>query len=193
MALLAVGDPDLYLRHLDLVTRVVGQLRRYVTVEELSAAYAQWRTIMSPLTESVGGALDTESVAGTAWMVRWRELTDARHKQYAVERIREARRRGDCWVTVSEVGPPPQSALPYPYERTMMRLADGTAIRAAIEIDADTYGPLYTTSVVRLDPSSGLEMPAVSSERSRRRYADHAEWQQGIAALLAELEAGELA
>src|SRR5690606_25531686 len=107
MALLAVGDPDLYLRHLDLVTRVVEQLRRYVTVEELSAAYAQRRTIMSPLTESVGGALDTESVAGTAWMVRWRELTDARHKQYALERIREARRRGDCWVTVSEVGPPP--------------------------------------------------------------------------------------
>ncbi|HEX5995378.1 MAG TPA: hypothetical protein VFY84_09590 [Jiangellales bacterium] len=188
LALLAVGDPDLYLRHLDVVGQIADRLRRHATTEELSAAYETWRAIVSPLTESVGGELDAASVAGTAWMVRWRELTDARHWQHVAARISAARRRGDSWVTVSEVAPPPQSALDYPYERTMMRLADGIAVRAAIELDADTYGPLYTASILRLDPLSGMEMSTSPSEPSPKRFADRTEWQRGIAALLADPE-----
>jgi hypothetical protein len=188
LALLAVGDPDLYLRHLDVVAQVADRLRRHATTEELSAAYERWRTVVSPLTESVGGALDEESVAGTAWMVRWRELTDASNWEHVAARISAARRRGDSWVTISEIGPTPESALDYPYERTMMRLADGIAVRAAIELDADTYGPHYTASILRLDPLSGMEVSTSPSEPSPKRFADRTEWQQGIAALLADLE-----
>lgn len=186
MALLAVGDPDLYLRHLDVVAQVADRLRRCATTEELIAAYERWRTIVSPLTESVGGVLDEESVAGTAWMVRWRELADALHREHVAARISAARRRGDSWVTISEIAPPPESALDYPYERTMMRLPDGMAVRAAIELDADTYGPLYTASTLRLDPLSGTEVS--TSEQSPKRFADRTEWQHGIAALQAHLE-----
>ena len=188
LALLAVGDPDLYLRHLDVVAQVADRLRRHATTEELSAAYERWRTVVSPLTESVGGALDEESVAGTAWMVRWRELTDASNWEHVAARISAARRRGDSWVTISEIGPTPESALDYPYERTMMRLADGIAVRAAIELDADTYGPLYTASILRLDPLSGMEVSTSPSELTPKRFADRTKWQQGIAALLADLE-----
>lgn len=188
MALLAVGDPDLYLQHLDVVAHVAERLRQHANIEELSAAYAQWQTIVTPLAEAEGGALDEESLAGTAWMVRWRELTNARHKEQVAARISEARRRGDSWVTVSEAGPPPTSALSYPCERTIMRLTDGIAVRAAVEIDADTYGPLYTAAIIRLEPLSGLEVSAAASVPPRQQFADRTAWQEGVAALLAELD-----
>jgi hypothetical protein len=188
MALLAVGDPDLYLRHLDAVAHVAERLRHYADIEELGDAYGQWRTIVSPVAKGEADALDQESVAGTAWMVRWRELTDARHKEQVAVRISEARRRGDSWVTVSESGPPPTSALSYPCERTMMRLIDGLAVRAAVEIDPDTYGPLYTVRIIRLDPLSGLEVSLAGSEPPPRQFADRTVWQERIAALLAELD-----
>ncbi|HEX6337680.1 MAG TPA: hypothetical protein VFZ85_12050 [Jiangellaceae bacterium] len=186
LALLAVGDPDLYLRHLGAVGRVAERLRQITDVQELGAAYARWRTIVSPLVE--GGGLDDESLAGTAWMVRWRELRDVRHAEQVAMRINDARQRGQSWVIVSETVPPATSALSYPCERTMMRAADGMAVRAAVEIDPDTYGPLYSLAVIRLDPSTGLEISAAACEPPEE-FADRTAWERGLARLLSKLDA----
>lgn len=186
LALLAVGDPDLYLRHLDAVGRVAERLRQITDMQELGTAYPRWRKIVSPLVE--GGGLDDESLAGTAWMVRWRELRDARHAEQVAERINDARRRGQSWVTVSETVPPSTSALSYPCERTMMRIADGIAVRAAVEIHPDTYGPLYMLAVIRLDPSTGLEVPTAAPDPPEE-FADRTAWERSLARLLSKLDA----
>jgi hypothetical protein len=187
LALLAVGDPDLYLRHLDAVGRVAQQLCQHADVEELLAAYAQWRTIVSPVVEGEGGELDALTLAGTAWIVRWRELSDARRGEQVVARISDARRHGESWVTISEIVPQPESALSYPCERTIMRVTDGIAVRAVVEIDVDTYGPLYMAWVLRLDPLTGREVSAAAAEPPKT-FADKTAWERGVAALLAELD-----
>jgi hypothetical protein len=188
--MLAVGDPDLYVHHLEVLGRVTARLQRYGDIDELAAAYADWHPIVAPLTRHEGGeAVDVGSVAGAAWMVRYRELLGRRHRQQIASRIRDARRRGEAWITISESGPAPPSALSYPYERTMMRVTDGAVVRAFIDVDPETYGPVYQAEVLRADPETGVPLPASGPAR-RETFADRDAWQEGVTALQAHHDAG---
>lgn len=187
LAMIAMADPDGYIRHLDALGSLVDSLVRFVDVTELVEAYVQWDAVVaSTLPDAVAGELDVASLAGAAWMVRFRQLSAARREREVEQRIAEARRSGQMWVTIWATGPEPPATVFEPYERTVMRTRDGVAVRASIDIDPDTYQPAYTAEVVRLDPRNGS---LVSSSPDRQEaFPDRPAWEHGIAALQAELD-----
>lgn len=186
LAMIAVADPDGYILHLELLSRVADRLGRCRDTSELEEAYADWESVVRPLLPEDKGGLDVASLAGAAWMVRYRQLAGARRQREAEERIAEARRHGQAWVTVWETDPSPPSAVFRPYERTTMRLADGVAVRALIDIDADTYEPVYSAEVLHLDPRDG-SLPGAPSPEHQEVYRDRESWERGVRALQAEL------
>ena len=192
LAMLAVADPDLYVRHLDLVGQITSRLGEFGSVQDLIAAYDRWQTIVPPLVQrALGGVadhFDVVSLAGTAWLVRYRQLAGERDRQQIESRITAARRRGSAWVTISEAGPL-SSALPYPYQRTTMRTSDGVALRASIDLDPDTYRPVYSIETLHLDARTGAPMTGAPPAR-RETLADRSAWEDRIVACRAELDRG---
>lgn len=195
LALLAVADPDGYVAHLGVVERVVDRLAECHDLAELVDAYAERDAILDALLPRSRGRFNAGSLAGAAWMVRYRQLDAAARRRQIEERIAEARRRGESWVTLWETDPEPPSPPFRPYERMEMRLADGVGLRVAVDIDPDSYQPIYSAETVRLDPRDGSPARTGSSADpttgwvKRRKVFPHRElWDRRAEALLAELD-----
>jgi hypothetical protein len=192
LAMLALADPDLYVRHLRLVVQITSQLVEFGSVQDLVAAYDRSQAIVLQLVQRGLGEVvdyfDVASLAGTAWLVRYRQLADKRDQQRTGSRITAARRRGCAWVTISEARAP-SSALPYPYELTTMRTSDGVALRASIDPDPDTYRPVYSVETLHLDPRTGAPIAGAPPAR-QETLADRSAWEDRIMAFRAKLDRG---
>lgn len=194
LALLAVADPEAYVRHLEIVGRVSDRLLRRDTSAATEVPDSRIEAVVAPMVrEEVGGdaqQVDVGAIAGAACLVYHRQHTAARNRGQMAARIDSARRRGVRWVTVWEQTPSPPSTLSFPYERIVMRLADGVAVRATIDVDPETYGPSYIAEVVQLDPGTGLPVSCLPLERPQT-FPDRAAWERGVEGLLAELNSAE--
>lgn len=120
--------------------------------------------------------MDIDLVAGAAFAHRWREALQEQHRGEALERIAEARRRGDAWAVVYETGRPEAP----PYRRLEMRLSDGCGVHAFVELDPDTAGPLWGMESVQLDSRTGDWVPEAGHLVARRTFPDAASWTQAV-------------
>jgi hypothetical protein len=118
---------------------------------------------------------DVELVADAAFHLRYRELTAQLRRRAAADAIAAARARGDTWVVVRESGSHQQPAV-QPYERIEMRLADGHAVRAWVDVDPDSFAPMYGLEGLRLDRDTGVVVDA-GDPAATRTYATRERWE----------------
>lgn len=168
---LVMGAPELYEHCLLAVRRVADELREHRSVEALTAAYRDAPAFVSTVLRESPPAVET--LAGAAWLTRYRELVNEARTAARRTRLDEARREGRPWVSLTDE-PLPSPPVVQPYERIDMRLADGASLRAFIDIDPDSYGPVYGIELIGLDPANGR---ALSPEpRWRRLFDSRLEW-----------------
>jgi hypothetical protein len=176
-------DPARYARILRVVRDTADRLAESVTVEGLVRARRRGDQLVALSCAAVGVPIeslgDVETVADAAFSLRHREVEIARRRQEIAARILAARTRSDGWVTLDESGLEDQPGL-LGFQRTDMRLADGSAIRAAVDVDPDSFRPIYSIEHLRLDPDTGAvaERPVAGNTLI---FDDPAPWSAAIA------------
>lgn len=180
IATLALSRPDAYETYLRAVRVVADALGGVTSVEALAEAHAHATPLAERALHGAGflpGEVKASQVAGAAFALRYRQLWGEERRAAAAARIREARDRGQPWVTIYEEGIPGIPS-PQPYRRLEMRLADGAGLHAFVEEDPGTGEPRYGLERLVLDPDTG---DAAGEPRDRRMFRDAAEWERNLA------------
>ncbi|HSJ44474.1 MAG TPA: hypothetical protein VK923_07325 [Euzebyales bacterium] len=170
-------DPERYTRIVSVIRATADRLSAHDTPDELVRARARGSELVAASCAAVGVPVahlpDLEVVADAAFGLRHREVEAEQRRQRMAAGIVAARARGDTWVTLDESGQPdPLGAAPY--QRIDMRLDDGSGIRMSIDVDPDSYRPVYTLERLRLDPVSGAVTGSADADRAT--FADPAAW-----------------
>lgn len=172
-------DPDRYRRLLSVIRATADRLATHASTPDLVAARAQGGEVVAEVAESVGVPAtelgDVELTADAAFSLRHREIIGEDNRRAVRERIAAARARGDAWAVIREYGRQDQPGV-QPYERIEMRMADARGLRAAADVDADSYRPLYTLDELILDPTTGQVLDAATSIPTRT-FTDRGEWE----------------
>jgi hypothetical protein len=186
--------PELYERYVRLVRAVADELAATASPESagpagslkagssLDALGARFTGAEDLVRETAGRLgvtvqdMDLGLVAGAAFAHRWREVLQEQHRSEALERIAEARERGDAWVVVHETG---RLGAP-PYRRLEMRLSDGCGVHAFVELDPETGGPLWGMESIQLDARTGDWVPEAGHLVARRTFPDAASWTEAV-------------
>ena len=172
-------DPERFTQIVSLVRAASDQLASEASLDDLVAARRRGRAVVSQAAEAVGMPLtqvwDVELVADAAFHLRYRELTAELHRREVTDTIAAARVRGDAWVVVRESGSHQQPAM-QPYERIEMRLADGHAVRAWVDVDPNSFAPVYGLDGLRLEPDTGAVVDA-GDPAATRTYATREQWE----------------
>lgn len=170
-------DPERYTRIVSVLRATADRLGAHGTPDELVHARARGSELVAAACAAVGVPVehlpDLEVVADAAFALRHREVEAELRRQRTAARIAAARARGDTWVTLDESGQPdlPGAA---PYQRIDMRLDDGSGIRMSVDVDPDSYRPVYTLERLRLDAASGAVTGSADIEGAT--FADPAAW-----------------
>ena len=172
-------DPERFTQIVSVVRAAADQLASETRVDDLVAARRQGRAVVSRAAETVGipptQVGDVELVADAAFHLRYRELTAQMRRREVIDAIAAARARGATWVMVRESGSHLQPAV-QPYEGIEMRLADGHAMRAWVDVDPDSFAPVYGSESLRLDRDTGAVVDA-ADPASTRTYATREQWE----------------
>jgi hypothetical protein len=175
-------EPDRYERYLLVVRAVADELRVFGSPQELAGAYGNSRaTIDAVVSRKSMSAqdLDLGLVASAAFSLRYTEILGEMHRDDAIDRVRAARGAGKEWVTVYQTGTP-EGWRQRRYEALEMHLPDGIALNLSVEIDAETYGPVYEIEVVQLDPHTGDWVNDVRPLVERRVWPQQGSWEEAI-------------
>lgn len=171
--------PELFTQIVSVVRAAADQLASQTCLDDLVEARRRGRAVVSQAAEAVGIPLerlgDVELVADAAFHLRHRELTAQLRRRAAADTVEAARARGDTWVMVRESGRLQQPAV-QPYERIEMRLADGHAVRAWVDVDPDSFAPVYGLDDLRLDRDTGAVVDDTRPVRART-YTTREQWE----------------
>lgn len=183
---LAVSDPGRYERAVRLVRAVVDHLS--ATGTTLAAGWEDRDALVSSVAERAGLALDlpAEVVAGAALTLRSGELDAERARRAHTAAVAAARAEGSDWARLGERGDL-EAGLMSPYHAVDLHLGSGLALIQDVETDASTGAAAYVTSVVRLDPDTGVLVdfdPGVADTTTTADPASHRENVQRTKALI---------
>jgi hypothetical protein len=171
--------PERYTEIVSVVRAASDLLASETCLDDLVEARRRGRAVVSQAAEAVGIPLerlsDVELVADAAFHLRYRELTAQLRRRATAHTIAAARARGDAWVVVRESGSHQQPAV-QPYERIEMRLADGHAVRAWVDVDPNSFAPVYGLEGLRLERDTGAVVDA-GDPAATRTYATREQWE----------------
>lgn len=179
---MVVVNPHQYETNLRLVRAMTDQMSDLATVEELMEAYGGRSSMAASTAHGMPLAAPQPEVEGllvdAAFHARYRELQSELEKA-EVERRIAAAGDGPGWVLLAETGA--DGATPAPgFQRVEMHLPDGKGLYTFVDLDPSTYGPSYGVEVLRLDPSSGEELPD-DPIASRQEFSELTDWERAIA------------
>lgn len=170
-------DPERYTRIVSVIRATADRLGAHGTPDELVRARARGSQLVAAACAALGVPVeylpDLDVVADAAFGLRHREIAAELRRQRTSARIAAARARGDTWVTLDESGEPDHPGAA-PYQRIDMRLDDGSGIRMSVDVDPDSYRPVYTLELLCLDPASGAVTGAADTDGAT--FADPAAW-----------------
>ncbi|CAN5877066.1 hypothetical protein BH23ACT10_BH23ACT10_19170 [soil metagenome] len=176
-------DPQRYTRIVSVVRAVADRLADHETVEDLVAARPDGHDVVVSACETSGVPVEhlgnVDAVADAAFGLRHREIEVTRRRQHTTARVVAARANGDPWVTIVESGRADHPGVA-PFQRIDMCLADGSAIRAAVDVDPDSYNAVYSIELLRLDPATG-GLTDVPAGRDSETFTDPEPWQAAVA------------
>jgi hypothetical protein len=171
-------DAAMYEQYLTMVRAVADELADVRTEDDLVTAWEERRELASAVVERhappMRAFMDLGAVRDAAFCHRHREITRARGKQIARERLEQAWRDGSEWVVLFD------DVTPLGSHRLEMHVASGRGLHASARKDVDRP-PSYSLEVVQLDPRTGawlLDKPPLMPART---YDTPDEWEARIA------------
>src|SRR6188472_1912350 len=171
-------DAAMYEQYLTMVRAVADELSDVATEDDLVTAWEERRELASGVVArhapSMRAFMDIEAVRDAAFCHRHREITRARGKEIARERLEQAWRDGSEWVVLFD------DVTPLGSHRLEMHVASGRGLHASARKDVDRP-PSYSLEVVQLDPRTGawlLDKPPLMPSRT---YDTPDEWEARIA------------
>lgn len=175
-------DPRRYTRIVSVIRHVADRLDDCLTVEGLVEARQRGYEVVASSCAAVGVAVeslgDVEAVADAAFGLRHREVEAAQRRRHRIDAVAAARTSGATWVTVDESGSVDQPGMS-PYQRVDMCLADGSAIRATVDVDPDSYAPAHALEQLWLDRETGTVTQG--SDGVAETFRDRTSWEAAVA------------
>ncbi len=172
-------NPAIYEQYVTIVRAIADELGDVRTDDDLVTAWTERRDIATAVVErhapSMRMLMDLAAVRDAAFCHRHRELTRARGKELAAERLETARRDGAEWVVLFE------DVTPMGSHRLEMHVRSGRALHPSSQMDLEKPTPTFELEVVQLDPADGswlLDRPPLMPAQ---RYATQEEWEARIA------------
>ena len=177
-------DAAMYEQYLTLVRAVADELADVRTEDELVTAWEERREVANAVVArqapSMRAFMDIEAVRDAAFCHRHREITRARGKEIARERLEQAWRDKAEWVVLFD------DVTPLGSHRLEMHVRTGRGLHASCKRDLDRP-PTYSLEVVQLDPGTGtwlLDKPPLMPTQT---YGTPDEWEARIAQAKAEI------
>jgi len=171
-------DAAIYEQYLTMVRAVADELADVRTEDDLVTAWEERRELASGvvarLAPSMRAFMDIEAVRDAAFCHRHREITRARGKEIARERLEQAWRDQAEWVVLFD------DVTPLGSHRLEMHVRSGRGLHASCKRDLDRPAT-YSLEVVQLDPGTGtwlLDKPPLMPAQT---YGTPDEWEARIA------------
>lgn len=177
---MAVSDSPRYQRIIVIVRALADEMRSVESIEQLEAMWPRAGELFQSVASARGlsaRSLPQEQVAGAAFALREREITEQSHRQARRNRIDAARKSGDAWVLLDESGDI-DAGLADPYRCTEMHVASGLAVLALVQADPSHGAAAYVVAVVKLDPLSGELLDATPGIED---WIEHSEQEDFVA------------
>jgi hypothetical protein len=171
-------DAAMYEQYLTMVRAVADELADVRTEDDLVTAWEERRELASAVVArhapSMRAFMDLEAVRDAAFCHRHREITRARGKEIARERLEQAWRDQAEWVVLFD------DVTPLGSHRLEMHVKSGRGLHASCKRDLDRP-PTYSLEVVQLDSRTGawlLDQPPLMPAET---YRTPDEWEARIA------------
>ncbi|MGI8573980.1 MAG: hypothetical protein ACR2MA_01275 [Egibacteraceae bacterium] len=182
----AMIDTERYAQFVSVVRATADRLSSCETMQELAETYSGAHEVVTRAVGDVGSSTeefgDVSLVAGAAFHLRYRELLVEQHRRDVAARIEAGRERGDRWVVLHESGRE-QDPLAQPYERVEMCFADGRGLRASVDVDPDTYRPVYRLDELRFDLGTSALHEAAAATQAGRSFSQREPWERATTEL----------
>jgi hypothetical protein len=171
-------DAAMYEQYLTMVRAVADELADVRTEEDLVTAWEERRELASAVVArhapSMRAFMDLDAVRDAAFCHRHREITRARGKEIARERLEQAWRDQAEWVVlfddVTQLGS----------HRLEMHVRSGCGLHASCKRDVDRPAS-YSLEVVQLDPGTGAWLVDAPPLMPAQTYRTPEEWEARIA------------
>ena len=168
-------DATMYEQYLTMVRAVADELADVRTEEELVTAWEERRELASAIVSrhapSMRAFMDLEAVRDAAFCHRHRDITRARGKEIARERLEQARRDRSEWVVLFD------DVTPFGSHHLEMHVPSGRAVHSSSELGLDAPAPKYELEVVQLDPATGAWLVDKPPLMPAVQYPTHEEWE----------------
>jgi hypothetical protein len=171
-------DAAMYEQYLTMVRAVADELADVRTEDDLVTAWEERRELASAVVArhapSMRAFMDLDAVRDAAFCHRHREITRARGKEIARERLEQAWRDQAEWVVLFD------DVTPLGSHRLEMHVRSGRGLHASCKRDLDRPAT-YSLEVVQLDPGTGtwlLDKPPLMPTQT---YGTPDEWEARIA------------
>lgn len=172
---LVLVNPHQYEINLRLLRRIVEMLVDVDTLERLIERYDSRLGLLAEagrhLSLTVPDGEMADIVVAAAFYNRHGAVEFERHRQDIRRRLADA---DAGWMVLAENG---RSPLAGGYRRLEVRLPDGAAIHAYVDIDPDTYAPVYGIETLIVDPTTGEEL---GGPIDRYEFGSSADWEAAI-------------
>jgi hypothetical protein len=171
-------DAAMYEQYLTMVRAVADELADVRTEEELLTAWEERRELAGAVVARhappLRAFMDLGAVRDAAFCHRHREITRARGKEIARERLEQAWREGGDWVVLFD------DVTPLGSHRLEMHVRSGRGLHASCRKDVDRP-PTYSLEVVQLDPGTGAWLLDEPPLMPAQTYRTPEEWEARIA------------
>jgi hypothetical protein len=171
-------DAAMYEQYVTMVRAVADELADVSSEDELVTAWEERRelagAVVAAHAPSMRAFMDLDSVRDAAFCHRHREITRARGKEIARERLEQARRDGSEWVVLFD------DVTPLGSHRLEMHVRSGRGVHASARKDVDRP-PTYSLEVVQLDPQTGAWLLDEPPLMPTQTYRTAEEWEARIA------------
>jgi hypothetical protein len=171
-------DAAMYEQYLTMVRAVADELADVRTEEELLTAWEERRelarAVVARHAPPLRAFMDLGAVRDAAFCHRHREITRARGKEIARERLEQAWREGGDWVVLFD------DVTPLGSHRLEMHVRSGRGLHASCRKDVDRP-PTYSLEVVQLDPGTGAWLLDEPPLMPAQTYRTPEEWEARIA------------
>jgi hypothetical protein len=167
-------NTTIYEQYIAVVRAIAEELSDVRTDEDLVTAWHERRDIATAVVSrsppTMRAVMDLEAVRDAAFCHRHREITRARGKEIARERLEAARIEGAEWVVLFE------DVTPFGSQRLEMHVRSGRALHASTQVELERPAPIYELEVVQLDPATGTWLLDKPPLMPPQRYGTEEEW-----------------
>ena len=168
----------LYEQYLTTVRAVAEELGDVRTDDDLVTAWHERGDVAAEVVArtapSMRAFMDLGALRDAAFCHRHRQLTRARAKEIAAERLETAKRTRAEWVVLFE------DVTPLGTQRLEMHVRTGRALHASSKTELDNPIPSFALEVVQLDPVTGAWLVDQPPLMPSRTYHSHEEWEARI-------------